>query len=602
MPMMSPPSRTHALSLLLALGCAPAFGQSTGPLTVPFSEAHTIAGTAVAVPLEYSLSLSSAGTYTLALTDYGAAHGSPVASIALAVTLGTALVPLTAGGSSGQSLLTGAGTGSFTAQAAGTYVIHVTGVAGTGAGSGLVGVSVSDAQGDPVESFSGTLVPPPGAPPASTAQIYASTPILVDSDYNITLTDFSFPQSLASLTLTLSDPEALPAPITLSETDPTIKQRLSGGSGIIDASGQAAGVNGGLYSVILAPSNTAPVYSQAVPVGSVILLASPTLTAQSYTVTLADLDYPAALATAGVVVVQNGAALAQLAAAGAQTFTAAAGPAQVYAVAIPAASGSATLPGTGSYAVSLTSSGGGVALDVARPAASSGSGVSVYYYDTQAAASQSYNLVLSDFAYPAAFSQIVAAAAQGIGPAGAPALLGTPVPGAGAEALTAASGEVSLLVFARPAGAGTGLFGLQWNGSQPAFDTTQGTGSLFASRTIGVTDSGRYQVSLADLGFPASFSSLDVVVTSGTSVVAAAAHTGNLTFTAMPGNYDVSIIGQPGTATSDAGTYALNVTTAQAASSSSGGGGGAIDGGLLAVLLSAAALRLGRARGGDAGR
>jgi hypothetical protein len=260
------------------------------------------------------------------------------------------------------------------------------------------------------------------------------------------------------------------------------------------------------------------------------------------------------------------------------------------------------LPGAGSYAVTVLPSGGGQGLNLARAVASPGSSVMAYSYDTSASSSQPHDLELADFGasgnpYPSPFTQVVALAAQGVGPTGAPTLLNAnPTAGAGTQTVTPATGPVSLLVFADPEATSSGLFGLNWTaggtGSTPDFETTQGVGSLASTRTISVTTSGVYEVTIADAGFPASFSSLAAYVTRGSSTVGSIHAAGSFTFSATPGNYDISVMAQPGGSTVDsAGTYSISVATAPPSPPVGGkGGGGAVGGDLLAVLLASAGL------------
>jgi hypothetical protein len=581
--------RALALLVLITLPGALAFGQPPSPLPVPYSEVHTVAGPSVGVPLEYSVSISTAGTYTIQLTDLGAAlqPPAPLGSVKLALTnsSGQVVMLTPASSSSASSELIGAGSATFSAST-GSYLIHVVGAPGTAAGSGPVGIQVSDSQRNPVQSFSGTLALPPASIPNNIGTLYDTLTVL-DSTYTITLSDLSFPQSLTTLALTIVNTTTgmvtpvTPASGTLcpgSSSSWCVTVHELPGQCTIVAAGQAGTLNAGLYSVTISPSaGGAPVYSKTIPVGGTALLGSPTLSAASYTLAAADLKYPAALAQLGAVVVLNGRPVAQIATTGgSQMFTGSAvtcnqsGPGsgcyQVFGVALPSA-GSSTLPSTGSYAVTLLPSAGSPLIDVARAVASAGSGVTAYSYDTTASSSQPYELDLNDFGYPSPLAYIVAVAAQGIGPTGVPALLNpNPTPGPGSHTFTPASGPVSLLVFAQPASSSTDLFGLSWEPSgvtPPTFETTQAVGKLFSTRTINVASAGNYQVTVADLGFPETFGTLAVQVTRGTSQAGSVFSAGSFTFPATPGNYDINIIAAPGNTTTDqAGTYSISVATA----------------------------------------
>jgi hypothetical protein len=76
-----------------------------------------------------------------------------------------------------------------------------------------------------------------------------------------------------------------------------------------------------------------------------------------------------------------------------------------------------------------------------------------------------------------------------------------------------------------------------------------------------VTAAGNYQVSVADLDFPAPFASFAVFVTRGVSSVGSAYGAGSFIFAATPGNYDISFIAR-GSSSSSAGTYAISLAPA----------------------------------------
>src|SRR4029077_7528993 len=115
------------------------------------------------------------------------------------------------------------------------------------------------------------------------------------------------------------------------------------------------------------------------PVGAVSLVAGPALAAGNYTLTLTDLKLPLALAQLGAVVSLNGQAAAQLNAAGSTPLVATANTYQVFALGLPAASG------TGSYALALQPASGPAALSIARAVSVPGGAVAALSYDTQVA-------------------------------------------------------------------------------------------------------------------------------------------------------------------------------------------------------------------------
>jgi len=127
----------------------------------------------------------------------------------------------------------------------------------------------------------------------------------------------------------------------------------------------------------------------------------------------------------------------------------------------------------------------------------------------------------------------------------------------------AAAGPLSLLVFAQP-GASGGLFGVDLTASgnsNPAFAATQGVGQLFSAQQLNIVAGGTYKVTVSDVGFPAAFQNLAVVVTRGANQLGSIFVSGNFSFAATPGNYFVNVIAEPA-GSDEAGTYALDVASA----------------------------------------
>jgi hypothetical protein len=216
-----------------------------------------------------------------------------------------------------------------------------------------------------------------------------------------------------------------------------------------------------------------------VALGSVDLAAGP------YTLSAADLGFPAALAQIGTLVVFNGQAAAPpLTAAGSAGFTATAGNYQVFAVATPA--NSTNSPGAGSYSVQLQPQGGADVLSVARGVALSGSTLSAYSFDVNIATAGAYGASLYDYQTPTAVQTARFAVVQG------GALLGTPLTAPGTLSLSAPTGPLTLLAFVQ-AGAGGSLVDLNVAaaGAAPVFDQPVGVGAAFESRPVSVTAAGR---------------------------------------------------------------------------------------------------------------
>jgi len=563
---MSWTNGARALAAACMFVCINSFAQTSQPLV---NALHTIAAATQAVPVEETVNITAAGTYQVTLTDLGAqlSPSAPLLSAELAIISGNAVVgtPLVATSGSASWNTT------FTASAPGTYLIHVVGTPGTVPGSGPIGILVTNpSNNSQVAAFSGTLALPSSGAASNVGALSDSFTVSTAGSYQVTLTDMQLPNALTTLTLAM-----------LAQGSSTLLANLTTGAGSnplvatatvslqtgvvyqIFAGGQAAGTtNAGLYGVNVSPAGGGvPVYSNTIPVGAVVSVGNSTLTAASYTLTLADLAFPTALMQIGAAVTLNGLSVAQLSAAGGTSpFIATATAYQVFALGVPQSGGQ------GSYTLALQASGASPVLNIARAVSDTTSGIYAYSFDTTTVGSETYSLDLADFGYPTAFASLQANAVQ------SGALLsttGVSLSGAssGSLSLTPAAGPVTLLVFAQPAaassstGTSAGLFGIDLTASgagAPAFQTSQGVGQLFSVQTASVTTGGSYQVAVTDLGFPANFANLAVIITRGTSKIGSIFGGGTLPFTATAGDYLINFVAQPA-AKAGAGTYSLVV-------------------------------------------
>jgi len=540
-----------------------AFCTSSNAQTALLNEVHTIAASDQAAPVEHSFDVSVAGKYQVTLADLGVVPDgaatptpAPLASVKLAVTSGATLVGTT---------LTAAGSMEFDA-AIGTYVIHVIGKPGTAPGSGPIGIQVTDVTtNSALVSFSDTLALPSGALPNNESTLDDSFTVASDGSYVVTLADLSLPEPLTALTLVITTPSGtfVTNPPLATAGSATVSLQ-HGVSYRIFAVGQSdATVNAGLYSATVSPAGGgAPVYSKVVPVGTVAPVGSAALTGgTSYTLKLADLSYPTALASLSAVVATNGHIAAQINAAGTSpAFTATASTYQVFAL----ASAVGTTTGNGSYTVTLAPQSGPPALSLARAVSAAGAttpSTVPYYFDTTVETAGSYQFDLTDFAVPEKFGALTAVAVQN------GAVLGTSMSGTASQTVTVAAGPVSFLVFAQPGATGTGsLFGIDLTVSgaaAPVYEMTQGVGQLFSRRQVTFTTAGNYALTVADVGFPVPLATFAVYLTRGTNRVGSVYAGGPLKFAATPGDYYVNFIAQPG-GTDKAGTYALGIVTAPA--------------------------------------
>jgi hypothetical protein len=550
-------ARSEAFRLSGTLGvllCAAVLGLPAARAQAPlFNQVHTIAAPTTGVPIEETFTITTAGTYTVTLTDLGAelSPSAPLASVELAVTNSADQIVGTP--------LAAAGTLTLSAIPAGNYELHVVGVPGNVPGSGPIGIVVNSSNMTQVAAFEEIVALPSQALPNGEAVLNDSFSVTTSGSYTVSLNDLQMPESLGTLSLlVIAQGGAVPV-VTLPNAG-VYQATVALTAGVtyqIFAVGQAGNAdNAGLYSAVVTASGGAVVYGRAVAVGNTVHLGSPALAAGSTTFTLADLSFPAALSQVGAALLLNGQPVAQLAAAGSQGFAATASTYEAYAVGVA----SAAAPEAGSYVLQVTPVGSTPIFAVAQGVTASGSALTAYAFQTSLAAAGADTVTLTDFQFPAILSSLSLAAVQN------GALLGAPIARASTLNITPAAGPLSFVVFAQAAASG-GLFGIHVApsaGGTAVFDVTQAVGALFSSAQVPIPDAGAYTVTATDLGFPAKFANFDTIVTQGTTQVGSIIGGGTFNFAASPGVYFVNFIAQPA-APADAGTYALSVANAPAA-------------------------------------
>jgi hypothetical protein len=559
--------------------CINSLAQTSQPLV---NVVHTVAAATQPVPVEETFNITTAGTYQVTLTDLGALQMPtpvPLASATLAITSGNKVVgtPLVATSGSTSWNMTFSAT-------PGTYVIHVVGTLSTASGAaaipgyGSIGMLVTNtANNAQVGAFSGVLALPATGTPSNVGTLNDSFSVSTAGGYQVTLTDLQLPTALSTLTLAMlaqgsstllanlvtgSAPNPLIATATVSLQPGIVYQVVAGG--------ESGAVNAGLYGVNVSPAGGGtPVYTNTIPVGAVTSVGKPALTAASYTLSFADLAFPNALSQAAAAVTLNGQSVVQLSATGTSApFSASATPYQVFALGLPASGGQ------GSYTLSVQPVNGTPVLNIARAVSDPISSIFAYSFDSTTT-SEAYTLDLADFGYPASFTSIQAAAVQAgaILPGSSNNSTTNSLSGSGSLAINPTAGPISLLVFAQPAPAATagaasaGLFGIdltETGAGAPAFQTSQGVGQLFSVQTATVSTGGAYQAVVTDLGFPANFANLAVIVTRGTSKIGSIFGGGTLPFNATGGDYLINFVAQP-SGTAEAGTYSIVVGEAPAA-------------------------------------
>jgi plastocyanin len=501
----------------------------------------------VAPPSEYSFTASTAQALTLTLTDFRAP--ATFVSLQVAVTLGDALV-----GSASIDPATHVATLAIPA-ATGNYTLHVIGIPDTTQGLGTFGVCVAPAGAAAnciaSDSFSGNIQTP--TTPSSTSSSALNTTFMsttVAGVYTVTITDDAFPAALQTVSggVALGSAPVNTTGFVLGANQVTLAPSTS--YNLVIAAVADANVSAGLYSIHIADPSGAAVFDRTLPVGT--LAASSSVnnpTAQTLNLTVSDLMYPAPLARVGVAVTAGSTLLAELTAPGTVASGAApVGTLQVWQYAVEGAQ-----PGVYSANLSNAADAGTVfsTTKVVNPSATSGQS---FAFVENLTAAGTYNLAVTDFNFPSALQSLSATVAQN----------GNVLTQSSTGAFSAAAGPIVVLVGAAAATGGSGIFdvSIQTSAAAPQilFDQTQYVGGVFTTQPITLGISGSFDVTLTDLGFPAHFQDLAVVVSQGSQILGKAYGGGVFTVAATPGTYMVTIVDTPNS-TASYGLYSIKVAS-----------------------------------------
>jgi len=523
------------LVLLIALSGAAMLWNGLAQAQDRLDQATAIGTATVAPPAEYSFTTTTAQALTVTLTDL--ATPAAFASLQIAVTLGDTLV-----GSA--TVQTGSTSATVAVPAAiGTYTLHVIGTPATASGVGSFGVCVALASGPATtcigaDSFSGTLQMPATPTTASTPLLANFTTTANAGSYTVTITDDQFPVPL-STTAPISGGIFQGGTPTFgplapgANTVPGLAANTSYELLLAAVPAQTGGA--GLYSVLITDPNGTVVFSRTVPVGS--LQAATSInnpSAQSLQLSVTDEAYPAALSSLGAAVTSGATLLTPpLTASGTSpSFSAPAGNLQVWQYA--AANGQS--PGV----YTLTLNNGPTKLlattQIAQP--SNGSGANSFGFVVDLPASGSYTVAVNDFQFPVALQSSSFTVGQN----------GIALTTNSSGVFTAMAGPAVIIVNAQSAANTIGLFAVTVTASgaaTPLFDQLQAVGGTVTTSTINFGAAGAYNVSLADLAFPAAFQNLAVVVSSGGQVVGKIYANGSFPFTAAPGEYELTYVTNP---------------------------------------------------------
>lgn len=575
-------------ALLPALFSASAAIAQTAPV---IDEAKSLSTVVDPVERSFDIGQAGAGKYRITLTDLGALLPTPAAlsSVKLVLTRGqTVVVQLDGDKKDATNVNPPVDTVDFDATP-GTYIVHVVGAPGPVNGSGPVGVKIATVAtpATSVVDFSGTLAAPATTrTDLRTYQLDLDVP--ADGAYEMTLADlqfprageldtasvFLFPPGGSQLTACLNVPAVGPCPTTQTVTLTAGRYQLVVGGGL------GTGKEAAVFSVqIKSVATGAVLHSRAVELGTVKRISDSAfqLNTGSYTLSLKDLAFPAALTEASAIVTR---AAQVTALANATTpdavFTVAADATAYDVFAYAKADNTSGAAGAGSFDVEVKPASGASALSFIAAMGDPSGSPTAYTFPVDITAAGTYRVKFGDFQFPVSLGASRIAVVQN------GALVGKTDPGTGSTLSLDASlviGRATVVVIVKPALTGGslsqtgGTFGLEMalaSGGQNVLDETQGVGGLVSVRKVSIATAGKYDLLASDLDAPEAFSDLMAVISRGsqrlgTVVVGSgganpqggSARLNDLDLSA--GNYAITLIAQPGT-TVHAATYGLLMT------------------------------------------
>ena len=533
-------SRTWLKFLAAAIALAPSLLQAQQG-AVLLNQVNLVGLPTVAQPSQFSFTAATAQALTVTLTDFQVP--AAFTSLQVAVTLGNTLV-----GSASVNPSTHTATLPVPA-AAGNYTLNVIGtpaiVAPSTQGSGSFGVCVAPASNATsciaADSFSGNIQTP-ATTPTGTSTLNTAFTSTVAGNYTVTLTDDAFPVALQMVSASIFQGATPIQPLGILPGTPTqVPLAANTSYALLVAAVANASVQAGLYGIEITDPNGNPVFNSTQPVGTLpaATIVDNTST-QGLNLTLTDFAYPAALAGVGVAITEGSTSLAQLTAPGSlSNVMAPAGSISIWQYGLAGAQ-----PGV--YSVNLSSTTAGTSLfsatKVVNPAGVTGQS---YAFAVNLPSAGTYTLVANDFQFPLALQSLSPTVAQN----------GAVLTQSSGGSFTAAAGYVVVVVDAVPPQNGNGIFGVtvETSGATPQIllDQTQAVGGVFSTNTVTVPTSGNYAVTLIDLGFPAAFDNLAVVLSSGSQVLGKIYGGGTFSVAATPGPYVLTFVATPNSATTN---------------------------------------------------
>jgi hypothetical protein len=443
----------------------------------------------------------------------------------------------------------------------GTYRVHVLGAVAADATGGLFSVDVAPSGGGANVFEVADSIATQNGPAPEQSVLQTTFTVTQAGTYRVRALDRSFPSALIDRDL-----------LVLQRT-PTVTVAVSsqGAFGTADVGtfvAQAgdtydliviatAGSDGaGLYGVSVqgGPAD-AVIYRSENPVGQLPpARALSVANAGVHTLTLTDLQFPAALTSVSAAIIQNDAFAGSATGAAPGNITLSVGPAQLFVF--------ATTPTIGAASITLAQAAQIAYADIhiadASPDATT---PAIYSFSpSQAVSAGNYTLTLSDLRFPSQLASLQAAVVQG-------ATLVHELDAAASEPVTLQAGRVRVLVAATPPPVsgttpGNGLFALALKtqpGDATVLESTQGVGGLFTAKVVPLPAAGRFDITLKDFTFPARLRTSWLAVTRGTTLVAQVIGSSSIQNLQLEaGVHMLNFLGQPA-ANANYGTFGMKV-------------------------------------------
>jgi hypothetical protein len=514
------------------------------------AETRLVAAANAAAPTQMPFTIAATQDLVVTLTDLQVPGA--LVSAGIVVTQGSAIAGMA-------QLAAPATSANFPLPAAnGDYTLYVFGVPNANFSVGTFTVCVAP-QANPANciqsaSLSGNITAPFTASDPTISTFNSNLTVATQGAYTFNFADLNFPVALRT-----------PPNLALFQGGSVIQLGITPGMalnlspGVYTLLGIAQAdqtIESGLYGITISgPAGTAPPLDTAVPVG-LTTAAAPfnNPAAQMVTLKVSDYGFPTPLASASALLTAGGSALGSASAAGgAMNFMAPAGGLELWTY---GNAGGAT----GTFSADV--SGGGADLYTTAQGVGPAGNSYAYAFVTPPLTPGAYQASAADLQFPSQLSGLAFAVAQN-------GVILQQSATAGSVNFTALAGNVVLLVSAQaPASggaSGNGVFdvNVQSTGAsaQLVYDKTQSvssTAALFDTQTINLGVNASFDASLADLGFPAPFANLSLVVSRGSEILGKIYGGGLFTFLGTPGSYQLTFVATPG-AMQQFGLYGVSI-------------------------------------------